>query len=341
MATLGGIALNLMDWAKRVDPDGKVSAVAELLNQTNEVLMDMQFIEGNLPTGHRTTVRTGLPTAAWRLLNNGVNPSKSTTAQIDEGCGMLEAYSEVDKDLAELNGNSSAFRLSEAQSFIEAMNQSFVQTLFYGDTTVNPERFLGLAPRYATISGATNGQNVLSASGSGSDNTSIWLVVWGPNTVSGIFPKASKAGLIHEDLGLVTVETATGITGGRMRAYRDHWQWKCGLALKDWRYVVRLCNIDVSDLVGSSGTQNAQQLIALMSRMLDRIPAFGMGKPVFYMNRTVASLLRVQALNKSTNAIAIEPGLSQFGTPIAGNMNFMGIPIRRCDQILNTEATIS
>lgn len=341
MATNGGIALNLMDWAKRVDPDGKVSAVAELLNQTNEILLDMQFIEGNLPTGHRTTVRTGLPTAAWRLLNGGVTPSKSTTAQLDEGCGMLEAYSEVDKDLAELNGNSSAFRLSEAQAFIEAMNQSFVQTLFYGDTTVNPERFLGLAPRFSSISGAANGQNVLSAGGSGSDNTSVWLVVWGPNTVAGIFPKGSKAGLIHEDLGLVTVENATGITGGRMRAYRDHWQWKAGLALKDWRYVVRLANIDVSDLVGSSGTQNAQQLIALMSRMLDRVPAFGMGKPVFYMNRTVASLLRVQALNKSTNAIAIEQGLSQFGTPIAGNMNFMGIPIRRCDQILNTEATIS
>lgn len=341
MATNGGIALNLMDWAKRVDPDGKVSAVAELLNQTNEILLDMQFIEGNLPTGHRTTVRTGLPTAAWRLLNSGVNPSKSTTAQIDEGAGMLEAYSEVDKDLAELNGNSSAFRLSEAQSFIEAMNQSFVQTLFYGDTTVNPERFLGLAPRYSTISGATNGQNVMNGGGTGSDNTSVWLVVWGPNTISGIFPKGSKAGLIHEDLGLVTVENATGITGGRMRAYRDHWQWKCGVALKDWRYVVRLANIDVSDLVGSSGTQNAQQLIALMSRMLDRIPAFGMGKPVFYMNRTVASLLRVQALNKSTNAIAIEPGLNQFGSPIAGNMNFMGIPIRRCDQILNTEAEIS
>lgn len=340
MATNGVTSLNLMDWAKRVDPDGKVSAVAELLNQTNEVLLDMQFIEGNLPTGHRTTVRTGLPAVAWRKLNGGVQRSKSTTAQLDEGAGMLEAYSEVDKDLAELNGNTSAFRLSEAQAFIESMNQTFVQTLFYGDTTVTPERFLGLAPRFSQIAGAPNGQNVLSAGGVGSDNTSVWLTVWGPNTLTGIFPKGSKAGLVHEDLGLVTVENADG-NNGRMRAYRDHWQWKSGIAMKDWRYVVRLANIDVSDLVGATGTQNAQQLISLMSRMLDRIPSFGMGKPVFYMNRTVASILRVQALNKSTNAIGIEQGLSQFGTPLAGNMNFMGIPIRRCDQILNTEATIS
>lgn len=344
MATLGGIALNLMDWAKRVDPDGNVSTIAELLNQTNSILDDMLWMEGNLPTGHRTTVRTGLPTAAWRLLNNGVAPSKSTTAQLDEGCGMLETYSEVDRDLADLNGNTNAFRLSEGQAFIEAMNQQMAQTLFYGDTTVNPERFLGLAPRYSTISGATNGVNVLSAGGASSNNTSVWLVTWGANTVSGIFPKGSKAGIMHEDLGLVTVETATGITGARMRAYRDHWQWKCGLALKDWRYVVRLANISVSDLVAGTTTQAntaATLVINMMSRMLDRVPAFGMGKPVFYMNRTVFSLLRIQALNKSSAAIGIEAALDQFGNPVSGGLSFMGIPIRRCDQILTTEATIS
>jgi hypothetical protein len=341
MATNGGIALNLIDWAKRVGPDGGIQTIVELLNQTNDILGDMLWMEGNLPTGHRTTVRTGLPSATWRLLNGGVNPSKSTTAQLDEACGMLEAYSEVDKDLAELNGDINAFRLSEAQAFIEAMNQSMAQTLLYGDTTVNPERFLGLHARFNTISGATNAVNVLDGGGTGSDNTSVWLVGWGANSISGIFPKGSKAGLTHEDLGLVTVETATGITGGRMRAYRDHWQWKCGIALKDWRYVVRLCNIDVSDLVGSSGTQNAQQLINQMSRMLDRVPSFGLCKPVFYMNRTVFSLLRVQALAKSNAALSIESALDQFGNPVKGNLAFMGIPIRRVDQILNSEARIT
>jgi hypothetical protein len=340
MATLGGVTLNLADWAKRLDPDGRVSAIVELLSQTNEILRDMEWREGNLPTGHRVTVRTGLPTAAWRLLNQGVTPSKSTTAQLDEACGMLEGWSEVDKDLAELNGNTPSFRLSEGQAFIEAMNQQMAQTLFYGDTSVTPERFLGLAPRFSTISGATNGQNVMSAGGSGSDNTSVWLIVWGENTISGIFPKGSRAGLVHEDLGLSVIETATGIGGGRMMGYRDRYQWKCGMALKDWRYVVRLCNIDVSDLVGSTGSQNAQQMINLLSRMLDRVPSFGMGKPVLYMNRTVFSLLRVQALAKSSAALAIEPAMDQFGNPIRGSMSFFGIPIRRVDQLLNTEATV-
>jgi hypothetical protein len=337
--SVNGLPYNLADWAKLQDPNGRTAKVVELLQQQNEILDDMYWMEGNLPTGHRTTVRTGLPAVTWRLLNGGVIPSKTTTAQLDEAAGMLEAYSEVDKDLAELNGDVGAFRASQASAFLESMNQTFSQTLFYGDTTINPERFLGLHPRFNTISGAVNGQNVMSAGGSGADNTSIWLICWGPNTVAGIFPKGSQAGIKHRDLGEVTVETTAGIAGGRMQAYREHWQWKGGLALRDWRYVVRMANIDVSDLGASTGTQNAQQLIGLLSRMIDRIPNLNMGKPVFYMSRTTASLLRVQAMNKSTNAIGVNEAIDQFGR--TGSMNFMGIPIRRVDQILTTEATIS
>ena len=112
MATLSQNALTLADHAKRVDPDGKIPAIVELLSETNEILDDMLFMEGNLPTGHRTSVRTGLPTVAWRLLNQGVQPSKSTTAQVDEQTAMLEAWSEVDPDLASLGGDIAGFRRS-------------------------------------------------------------------------------------------------------------------------------------------------------------------------------------------------------------------------------------
>lgn len=340
MSTTGTTALNLGDIAKRMDPNGTTARIIELLNQTNDILRDMTWIEGNLPTGHRSTVRTGLPVPTWRLLNAGVAPSKSTTAQIDEACGMLEAFSTLDVDVAKLASDVGEARLSEAMAFLEGMNQTMAQTLFYGDTSVNPERFLGLAPRFNAISGASNATNIIDGGGTGSDNTSIWLVVWGPNTVTGIYPKGSEAGIFHEDIGIETVISATGISGSVLRAYRDHWQWKPGLAVRDWRYVVRLCNIDVSDLVGSSGTQNAQQLINFMSRMIDRIPSFGAGRAALYANRTVRSLLRVQALSKSSAAIAIEPGLNQFGNPMADNMSFLGIPLRLSDQILTTEARI-
>ncbi len=339
MATLSTGALTLADWAKRIDPDGKVPTIAELLSQSNEILEDCVFVEGNLPTGHRSVIRTGLPTVYWRAINQGIPTSKSTTAQVDEACGMLEAYSEVDKDLAELNGNTAQFRLSEDQAFLEAMNQTQAQTLFYGNPGTDPKQFLGLATRYSAISGAGNSQNILDAGGSGSDNTSVYLVVWGENTVFCPFPKGSKAGLIHDDLGLNTVWDANG---ARYQAYRTHYQWKNGLVVKDWRYVVRICNIDVSDLIAQTGTQAASaatNIIKLMSRALYRIPNMSMGRAAFYMNRTVHSGLALAAMDKSQYVLKVEQGLTQFGQPNSW-LSFLGVPLRRVDSLLNTEARV-
>lgn len=333
MATLATGALTLADWAKRLDPDGKVPAVAELLSQSNEILEDAVFQEGNLPTGHRVIIRTGLPTAYWRSINQGIPTSKSTTAQVDESIGMLEAYAKIDKDLALLNGNTNAFRMSEDSAFLEAMNEAQAQTLLYGNPATDPRQYLGLAPRYGTISGAGNAQNVLDAGGTSTNNTSIYLVVWGDNTVFCTFPKGSKAGLAHDDQGELVVYDANS---NPYQAFQTHYQWKNGLVVKDWRYVVRICNINTTNLVAESA---AADIIKLMSRALDRIPNLSMGRPSFYMNRTVYSMLRIQALNKSQNVLDINSGLNQFGTPSSWN-TFEGVPLRRVDQLLNTEARV-
>lgn len=336
MATLSTNVATLADWAKRLDPDGKVPMIVEMLSQTNELLDDMMWLEGNLPTGHRVSMRTGLPTVSWRLINQGVQPSKSTTAQVDEQAGMLEAWSEVDKDLAMLNGNTSAFRLSEASAFVEAMNQQMATTLFYGNSSVNPEQFTGLATRYSTVSTTTAqlAKNVIDGQGTGSDNMSIWLVVWGDQTVCGIFPKGSKAGLMHQDLGEETAETVAGIGGTRMRVYRDRWQWKAGIALKDWRYVVRLCNIDVSDLVANAGSQAI--LSNYMIKMIHRIHNIRLGKAVFYMNRTAAEMLDIQRKKD----VGTGGGLTFDNVDGKMNYSFRGIPIRIVDALLQTEARV-
>ena len=339
MATLSNSNLTLADWAKRSDPDGRVPIVAELLSQSNEILDDCVFKEGNLPTGERVVIRTGLPGVYWRALNQGIPSTKSTTAQIDEACGILEARSEVDKDLAMLNGNTAQFRLSEDTAFLEAMNQTQAETMFYGNPGTDPKKFLGLAPRYGDLS-ADNAVNILSAGGSGSDNASVYLVVWGDNTVYCPFPKGSKAGLTHEDLGEQTVYNSDGT---RLQAFATRYQWKNGLVVKDWRYVVRICNIDISDLLGSSSTQASTAstaLVKLMARALYRIPNMAMGRAAFYMNRTVHSGLSIAALDKSQSVLAIQEGLSQFGTA-QSYLSFLGVPLRRVDALINTEAAVS
>ncbi len=341
MATLNSGVLTLADWAKRLDPEGKTETkIAELLSQSNEILEDAVFVEGNLPTGHRVTIRTGLPTVYWRSLNMGVPRSKSTTAQVDESVGMLEAYSPVDKDLVELNGNTAAFRQSEDAAFIEAMNQAQAQTLFYGNPATDPRQYLGLAARYGTISGAGNAKNILDAGGTGSANTSIYLVVWGENTAFCTFPKGSKAGLLTEDDGILTVYDSSN---NPYKAYQSHYQWKNGLVVKDWRYVVRICNIDTATFAAMSGTQAttavATNILHMMLRAVDRIPNLSMGRAAFYMNRSVYSLLRRLAMEKSVNSLALEAGADQFGNATRWT-SFEGIPLRKVDQLLNTEARV-
>lgn len=337
MATLSVINPTLSDLAKRLDPNGKIDKIAEILNLTNEMLDDMVWVEGNLPTGHKSTVRTGLPAPTWRKLYGGVQPTKSRTAQVTDTCGMLEAYAEVDKALADLNSNTSAFRLSEDKAHIEGINQELAQTLIYGNESTEPEAFTGFAPRY-NDQAAQNGGNILTSAATpdGTDNSSIWLVVWGENMVHGIYPKGSQVGLHMSDKGQVTVENIDG-SNGRAEAYRTHYRWDCGLVVRDWRYVVRI-NVDAEDLVKNAAT--GPDLIDLMAQAIDLVPSINAGRPVFYANRTVRGFLRRQMMNKiASSTLTLEHLTNGYGQTRVTPM-FDGIPVKRCDAITNTEAGI-
>jgi hypothetical protein len=333
MAALANTHPTLLDVTRRLDPNGKIDTIGEILTQTNEILEDMVWLEGNLPTGHRTTIRSGLPTPTWRKLYGGVQPTKSTTVQVTDSCGMLEAYAEIDKALADLNGNTAAFRLSEDRAHIEGMNQEFAQTLFYGNEGSEPEAFTGLLPRFNSTS-AANGDNVIKGGGAAgqTDCTSIWLICWGPNTVHGIYPKASKAGLQMTDKGQVTIENIDGGSGGRMEAYRTHYRWDCGLSVRDWRYVVRASNIDISTTTFAGSGANDTYLPRIMGRMVEALPSTSMGRMCFYVNRTIKSMLRQQI------AEAVK-GSTLTMEQVAGKSVMMvdGIPVKRCDQITNSE----
>lgn len=336
MAVLSVKNPTLMDLAKITDPDGKISAVVEILNETNEVLDDMTWVEGNLPTGHRTTIRSGIPAPTWRKMYGGVQPTKSTTVQVTDNTGMLEAYAEIDKALADLNGNTAAWRLSEERPHIEGMNQEVVSTLFFGDEGSEPEAFTGLAPRYNDTT-AENGDNIIlggSLSGQ-TDNTSIWLCVWSPNTVHGIVPKGSTAGLQVQDLGEVTVEDASdGSNTGRMQAYRSHYRWDVGLTLRDWRYVVRIPNIDKSLLTNDAS--GGADLPDLMFQAMTQIPNMAMGRAAFYMSRNTMSFLRRQLTNGTGGSTLVDTNVGgKFFT------SWNGVPLKRVDALSADETRVT
>ena len=346
MATIGSIALTYADWAKRLDDGYRIASIIELLSQTNEILDDMLVVEGNLPTGHKTTVRTGLPQATWRLLNTGVPNAKSTTAQIVDTVGNLETYSVIDKDIADLNGNTAEFRLSEVKAFLEGMSQQVAATLIYGNQHVNPERFTGFAPRYSTVNTANSQTafNVLDAGGTSNTNTSMWIHTWGMDTAHATFPKGKITGLQHRDMGEWPVLDSAGNT---YQAYRDHFKWEIGYVLRDWRYVVRVANIDVTQLTGVS----AANLINVLVRGLYRLPTApaqataiqtsdtpevraNQGRVIIYGNRILRTYLDLQAMNKTNVLLRLEEFQGKVIT------TFRGVPVRTVDAILNNEARV-
>jgi len=334
MATLSSNNPTLIDHANALDPDGSVAAVVEILHQTNEMLADMTFVEGNLPTGHKHTIRTGLPSPTWRKLYQGVQPTKSTREQVTDTCGMLEDYAEVDKALADLNNNTNEFRLSEARAHIEGIPQALQDTVIYGNTDLNPERFMGFAPRYNDLS-ANNADNIIDAGGTGSDNRTIWLVVWGPETCHGIIPKGSQAGIQVNDKGQVTIEDVDG-NGGRMEAYRTHFRMDAGLTVRDWRYVVRICNIDASELTADA-SGNSANLPNLMFEAAQLIPSMGMGRPAFYMDRDTRTKYMQQLANATKSSTLEWQDVGGVKSP-----TFQGeIPIRKVDKLAADEARIT
>ena len=331
----------LLDYTKRQDPDKSIATIVESLAQTNEVLEDMVHLEGNLETGHRTTVRSGLPAPTWRKLYGGVQPTKSETIQVTDTIGMMEAYAEVDKQLADLNGNTAAFRMSEDMAHLEGMNQEFSRTLFYGDEGTDVEEFTGFRARF-NDKNADVGTNILSganfggAAVDGNDNASLYLVVWGPNTCHGIYSKGSQMGLSKEDKGQVTIEDVTGDgTGGRMEAYRTHYKWCCGLSVRDWRYIVRV-QFAVGDLALDGSSRYDFDLVEAMSDACELVPSLSMGRASFYCNRKTKQYLRRIMVDKVKQSTL---GMDQIGGK--SQLVFDGIPIRKVDALLEDESAIS
>lgn len=332
MPTVGNV-ITITDIAKTWDPDGKPAKIVEVLNENNEMLKDIPWVEGNMEVGHRHTVRSGLPEPTWRLLNYGTQPTKGRTVQRDDMCGMLEAVCDIDAKSVKLNGNKESFRWSQDKAHIEGMGQGLAEKLVYGNQDTDPEQITGFAPRYSvgSLTGKTKtiADNVLDGGGVGSDNTSVWLIAWGVDKIFGIYPKGSKAGLESEDRGRID---KTDANGGVYRVYRNYYSWDCGLAIGDWRYAVRLANIDVSDLTTDASA--GANLIELMVRMVHRLPN-KIGKLVYYCNDTVAEYLDLQTLNSKNMRVSY--GKDQYGSEV---LKFRNLPVREMEKIMDTESVV-
>jgi len=332
MSTLGSTFIDLIDVYKLQDGMGQFVDVIEMLMEMTPILDDAIAVECNKGTSHLHTVRSGLPTVTWGKLYQGIPNSKGKTVQVEDVTGFVEGLSSVDDRLLKLSTNEGAVRLSEATAFLEAMAQEVGSKMFYGDTASDPEEFMGLAPRFNDKS-AANGNQIIDAGGVGSDNTSIWFVTWGENQCNLLYPKGTQAGVQREDKG------SQRVTDGSGNAYyvkEELFKWDVGLAVKDWRYVSRIANIDVSLMQAGSVALYDFMRKAYYALQNRRVAG---GNIAIYCNTDVLEALDALA----TNAGASDNFVRLRRVEVEGQevLTYRGIPLRETDALLNTEAQVT
>jgi hypothetical protein len=231
------------------------------------------------------------------------------------------------------------------KGFLEGMAQDMAAQFIYGNST-SPEKLMGLAPRYATLSTATSqtANNVVNGAGASSTNTSIWLIGWADDKVTGIYPKGSTAGLRTPTLASRRRSTPTP---SGIRRYISHYVWKAGLHVLDWRYVARIANLETG--TGTAGFKNSApvDIVDCIDQAIAKIPNLDACRPSLYMNRTTYRYLNKQRnygvpASSTVNLTTIRRTESGDDRGVIQRFpNYDGIPIKICDQILSTEATVS
>lgn len=339
MATLVQSTLSLVDDMKRRGVDGKYQVIEALNDTSQDILTDFMWEECNDGTKHTHGIRTGLPTVSWGALYEGIPQSKSQTQQVTDTTGFVEGLSQVDTRALKLAKDEALLRESESRPFTEAMAQELVTALFYHNSATNARLPKGLGARFGTLANSGAGNQIVDGGGVGSDNTSIWFVEWSYHGVKALYPEGTDAGIHQQDKGEQRVLDANG---NPYFVKEELIEAHLGFAVKDWRRVSRVANIDVSDL--QAGTVDIYGLLRkayykLHNRRVSKVrDQEASSNLVMYCNKDILEALDAEGTNSgaSDNFTRLRP-IELQGKEV---MSYRSIPIRETDALLNTEARV-
>lgn len=327
-----GEALSIADIAAHSRDYGPI---VEILNKRNPILKDIRMVRCNNGTSHKGIIRTSLPDGTFKGFYQGVNSEKATVVQIEEPTKMLQSIALADCDLIDLNENIGNALLQQNKGFIAGLGQHQARTLFYGDENQNPNVYNGLASRYNAYGDNPkfSSYNVINAGGTGTNLTSIYIVGWGDDKVCGIYPANSVAGLQHRDLGADLVPDSAGRL---FRAYRHHYSWSMGLFVADWRYCIRIANIDIAQFAnwGTSAWAGPDLGTMIIQALGMKFPDNTPDGSVMYCSRDVWTMFQIMARDKGNLALS----LRQWNGETIDAVN--GMPLRICESISTHETVV-
>lgn len=337
MASLDTTAMmSYTEVTKRVTASGGALRIAEVLSKDNPMLGHAPAKQANEGLTNKSARRLSNPTPTWRKVNSGVGVTTSRVVNVWDSIGNLEDYSEM--DVLSLVGieNPRIYRTDEAMAHIVGMKDELMSTLLYGNTATAPEEMNGFFTRMPSLAATAN---VIGCGGTGSDLTSVLIVMWGLDTVFMVYPKnnlkgggQTYAGIKHTDHGEVTISTATTARANtaQHQALRDHFQVQAGLVVKDNRCTARLCNIETA-YNATSNIFHEDWLITLLNRMPN-------GPKHIYVPEVVATQMQIASKDKSNVVYTPASGDELSGYAIT---RFNTHPVYKADHILITEDALT
>jgi hypothetical protein len=340
MAALGTKLVTLADVAK--SKNKQIGKVAEVLAQENPMLNDIPYFEMNEGTIHKEDIRSALPAVYYRKANQAIPASKSTVEERTFSAAHFESKSQIDAAVAKRGGMDRIGynRWNQAQGHLQAHAQEHASLTIYGSPLTDPLKTSGFFDIYSTLATTEPTYNqIVDGGGSGSDNTSILLSFWGERSIFGIYPKGTMMGLKRTDRSAGNKEVqiqALDSAGdaGAFYGYEEQFEIDHGLVVKDYRQGARIANIDYPALVSGA---SAADLIDLMISAFYKIHNPENGQGVWYVNRTIEAHLHKQALTK----VGAGAGLTYDNYQGKKVLTFLGLPVRRSDALLNSEAQVT
>ena len=351
MATLSlGTTLTLSELIRRETPDGKLAQLIDVIAQENRILEDITWIECNNGTYHEDVRTVTEPAGTERAYSQGVPAEAGVTETIIEPTCMLNGISEVDRALLKHSPDEAAARLQEDQFFLRGMTKTLVSRLFDGDRSTYPRRINGINTRsdYNTLTGTTgqvfDNVSIVDSSKTCADAsvfTSIYFVQWGQKRINCTYPRNDPMGggelpIKMEDFGLNIITDASGASPARKYpAWQTWFGADFGLFIHDYRCIKRIVNIATSSINDTTYLGFHEEP---MIEAYNQLEYNGQGA-VIYCNRTVLTQAQKRANEKGNAFFSMDTeGEGPFARPVT---RFMGIEMKRVDQISNAQADVT
>lgn len=303
----------------------------EVLEQTNEMLMDAYTTQASDGTINRTVQRTTYATPSRRIYGQGIGSGASTSRAIEDGIVMIEQYSDVDADMADHAPSRQELLYSEDVGVLEKMAQVQAEAFIYDSSANGREYIDGF---YARLPGTADNVSTFRVETSGSNLGSILLVKWAPDKTQVFYPRGMPGvGVQRFWRGLQDISILDSGVLKTLPVYRTFFKTHFGITMKHPYAVKRIANINPATLTANNGEAVAIKIM----QAYNKLPK-GRGTVVAYMSPDIITVLDAYTRITRTNYMFAKD--DPWGRPT--NYLFGGeVRVRRVDQMLCNEAAIS